>query len=112
MFPMLPDAGTPRHIGAPGRHVRYGLSMVALANRVYQTSHAPWAVAARFPAVTVPMMVLSPRRRSFLNHRTPEDVAGRVFALYSGVLFGAASLAMAARRRATRRQALAQASHS
>jgi MFS family permease len=34
--------------------------------------------------------------RSVLNHRAPEEVAGRVFALYSGVLFGAASLAMAA----------------
>ncbi len=33
--------------------------------------------------------------RSFLNHRAPEDVAGRVFALYSGVLFGATSLGMA-----------------
>jgi MFS family permease len=34
--------------------------------------------------------------RSFLNHRAPEAVAGRVFALYSGVLFGAASVGMAA----------------
>ena len=34
--------------------------------------------------------------RSFLNHRAPEAVAGRVFALYSGVLFGAASIGMAA----------------
>jgi len=34
--------------------------------------------------------------RSFLNHRVPEAIAGRVFALYSGVLFGAASLGMAA----------------
>jgi MFS family permease len=33
--------------------------------------------------------------RSFLNHRAPEAVAGRVFALYSGVLFGAASVGMA-----------------
>jgi len=33
--------------------------------------------------------------RSVLNHRAPQDVAGRVFALYSGVLFGATSLAMA-----------------
>jgi MFS family permease len=33
--------------------------------------------------------------RSVLNHRAPPDVAGRVFALYSGVLFGATSLAMA-----------------
>jgi MFS family permease len=33
--------------------------------------------------------------RSVLNHRAPEEVAGRVFALYSGVLFGTSSLAMA-----------------
>jgi MFS family permease len=33
--------------------------------------------------------------RSLLNHRAPEAVAGRVFALYSGVLFGASSLGMA-----------------
>ncbi len=34
--------------------------------------------------------------RSFLNHRAPAALAGRVFALYSGLLFGAASLGMAA----------------
>jgi MFS family permease len=34
--------------------------------------------------------------RSFLNHRAPAQVAGRVFAVYSGVLFGAASVGMAA----------------
>jgi MFS family permease len=34
--------------------------------------------------------------RSFLNHRAPESVSGRVFALYNGVLFGAASVGMAA----------------
>jgi MFS family permease len=34
--------------------------------------------------------------RSFLNHRAPPHVAGRVFAVYSGVLFGAASVGMAA----------------
>ena len=33
--------------------------------------------------------------RSVLNHRAPEEMAGRVFALYSGLLFGATSLAMA-----------------
>jgi MFS family permease len=33
--------------------------------------------------------------RSVLNHRAPEEVAGRVFALSSGLLFGATSLAMA-----------------
>jgi MFS family permease len=34
--------------------------------------------------------------RSFLNHRVPDAISGRVFALYSAVLFGAASLGMAA----------------
>jgi MFS family permease len=34
--------------------------------------------------------------RSFLNHRVPEAISGRVFALYSGLLFGMASLGMAA----------------
>jgi len=34
--------------------------------------------------------------RSFLNHRVPGAISGRVFALYSGVLFGAASVGMAA----------------
>ena len=33
--------------------------------------------------------------RSFLNHRVPSAISGRVFALYSGLLFGAASLGMA-----------------
>ena len=33
--------------------------------------------------------------RSFLNHRVPEAISGRVFALYSGILFGTASLGMA-----------------
>ncbi len=33
--------------------------------------------------------------RSFLNHRVPAAISGRVFALYSGLLFGAASLGMA-----------------
>ncbi len=34
--------------------------------------------------------------RSFLNHRVPEAISGRVFAAYSGILFGAMSLGMAA----------------
>ena len=37
-----------------------GLAMVALANRVFQTSHASWAVAAVFLAVTVPISALAP----------------------------------------------------
>jgi MFS family permease len=34
--------------------------------------------------------------RSYLNHNAPVAVAGRVFALYSAVMFGAASVGMAA----------------
>lgn len=34
--------------------------------------------------------------RSYLGHRTPEHVAGRVFAVYSGVVFGGVSIGMAA----------------
>jgi MFS family permease len=37
-----------------------GLAMVALANRVFQTAHASWAVAAVFLAVTVPISALAP----------------------------------------------------
>jgi hypothetical protein len=36
-----------------------GLAAIALANRVYQSSHASWAVAAVFLA-TVPITALSP----------------------------------------------------
>jgi MFS family permease len=34
--------------------------------------------------------------RAYLNHNAPSAVAGRVFALYSAVMFGAASVGMAA----------------
>lgn len=37
-----------------------GLAMVALASRVYQNSHASWAVALVFLAVTVPITALAP----------------------------------------------------
>jgi MFS family permease len=37
-----------------------GLAMVALASRVYQTSHASWAVASVFLAISVPMTALAP----------------------------------------------------
>ena len=37
-----------------------GLAMVALANRVFQSSHASWAVAAVFLAITVPISALAP----------------------------------------------------
>ena len=37
-----------------------GLAAIALANRVYQSSHASGAVAAVFLATTVPITALSP----------------------------------------------------
>ena len=37
-----------------------GLAMVALASRVYQNSHASWAVATVFLAITVPITALAP----------------------------------------------------
>ena len=37
-----------------------GLAMVALASRVYQSSHASWAVATVFLAITVPITALAP----------------------------------------------------
>ncbi len=71
---MLPDAGVPRHIDPPGGRFNIGLAialqtaisagdglaLIALANRVYQGTHASWAVAAVFLAVTVPITALSP----------------------------------------------------
>jgi MFS family permease len=75
--PVRPQPGTPRTAGrSPARGPRRGLplavvlqvlisagdglAMVALASRVYQSSHASWAVAAVFLAVTVPITVLAP----------------------------------------------------
>src|SRR5215471_697859 len=37
-----------------------GLVLIALASRVYQGSHASWAVAAVFLAVTIPITALAP----------------------------------------------------
>lgn len=37
-----------------------GIATVALANRVFQASHASWAVAAVFLAVTIPISALAP----------------------------------------------------
>jgi MFS family permease len=44
-----------------------GLAMVALASRVYQSSHASWAVASVFLAVTVPITVLAPAAGAALD---------------------------------------------
>jgi MFS family permease len=44
-----------------------GLAMVALASRVYQSSHASWAVASVFLAVTVPITALAPVAGTLLD---------------------------------------------
>ena len=51
-----------------------GLAMVALASRVYQTSHASWAVAAVFLAVTVPITALAPVAGMLLDRLSPRPV--------------------------------------
>ncbi|HEY5354011.1 MAG TPA: MFS transporter [Streptosporangiaceae bacterium] len=51
-----------------------GLAMVALASRVYQTSHASWAVAAVFLAVTVPITALAPAAGLLLDRLSPRPV--------------------------------------
>jgi MFS family permease len=51
-----------------------GLAMVALASRVYQTSHASWAVAAVFLAVTVPITALAPVAGLVLDRLSPRPV--------------------------------------
>jgi MFS family permease len=51
-----------------------GLAMVALASRVYQTSHASWAVASVFLAVTVPITALAPAAGMLLDRLSPRPV--------------------------------------
>jgi MFS family permease len=51
-----------------------GLAMVALASRVYQTSHASWAVASVFLAVTVPITALAPAAGVLLDRLSPRPV--------------------------------------
>ena len=55
-----------------------------------------WQAAAAYGAGGLANGVEVVATRSFLNHRVPEAISGRVFAAYSGVLFGAMSLGMAA----------------
>jgi len=51
-----------------------GLAMIALANRVYQGSHASWAVAAVFLAITVPITALAPLAGLLLDRLPPRPV--------------------------------------
>jgi MFS family permease len=55
-----------------------------------------WQAAAAYGAGGLANGVEVVATRSFLNHRAPGAIAGRVFAAYSGILFGAMSLGMAA----------------
>ena len=66
-----------------------GIALAGTAAHLWQA-----AAAYAFGGLANGMEVVA--TRSFLNHRAPEQVAGRVFAVYSGVLFGAASAGMAA----------------
>ena len=66
-----------------------GIALAGTAVHLWQA-----AAAYAFGGLANGMEVVA--TRSFLNHRAPEQVAGRVFAVYSGVLFGGASAGMAA----------------
>jgi hypothetical protein len=51
-----------------------GLAMVALASRVYERSHAGWAVASVFLAVSVPVAVLAPLAGMLLDRLSPKPM--------------------------------------
>ncbi|MDA8318487.1 MAG: MFS transporter [Actinomycetota bacterium] len=51
-----------------------GLAMIALANRVFQTSHASWTVAAVFLAISVPITALAPVAGLLLDRLPPIGV--------------------------------------
>jgi MFS family permease len=51
-----------------------GLAMVALASRVYQGSHASWAVAAVFLAISLPITALAPVAGLLLDRLRPRPV--------------------------------------
>jgi MFS family permease len=78
--PGQPDRATPRHALSLAIILQVlisagdGLAMVALASRVYQTSHASWAVAAVFLAVTVPITALAPVAGILLDRLSPRPV--------------------------------------
>jgi MFS family permease len=51
-----------------------GLAMVALASRIYERSHAGWAVASVFLAVSIPVAVLAPLAGMLLDRFSPKPV--------------------------------------
>lgn len=72
-----------------------GIATVALANRVFQTSHASWAVAAVFLAITVPISALSPMAGLLLDRMPVKPIlamAGLAEAVIAVALIWATSL--------------------
>ncbi len=51
-----------------------GLAQIALASRVYERSHAGWAVASVFLAITLPIVLLSPLAGLLLDKLPPRQV--------------------------------------
>lgn len=62
-----------------------GLAMVALASRVYQGSHASWAVAAVFLAITIPITALAPLAGLLIDRLAPRRVLVSAAALQAVV---------------------------
>jgi MFS family permease len=89
---------------AGGRLPEHRLAVTTLAGTVAMgggialagTAAHLWQAAAAYALGGLANGMEVVATRSFLNHRAPEQVAGRVFAVYSGVLFGGASAGMAA----------------
>jgi MFS family permease len=89
---------------AGGRLRRHRLALATLAGTIIAGTGVAlaggaltlWQAAAAYGIGGLANGVEVVATRSFLNHRVPAAISGRVFALYSGVLFGAASLGMAA----------------
>jgi MFS family permease len=72
-----------------------GTVAVGTGVAVAGTAASLWQAAAAYGFGGLANGVEVVATRSFLNHRIPESISGRVFALYSGLLFGTASLGMA-----------------
>jgi MFS family permease len=69
-----------------------GLAIIALANRVYQSSHASWAVAAVFLALTVPITTLAPVAGLLLDRLPTRPVLVTAAAVEAAVALGLAVL--------------------
>ena len=51
-----------------------GLAQIALASRVYERTHAAWAIASVFLAITVPVVLLAPPAGLLLDRLPPKRV--------------------------------------